>query len=143
MPYFLPISRVPYAPYLHIRCTLTSLPNPPTLPYSCPQEPEAECRHAHWGFNCLPPIRSRETQPAEFTANWPPGIGAWKLVRGCKQNHMGGGGGCPQCRMSILRNGNAPCHYLSKWHVNKKNIKIMYDSNIVSDVDNLHAACWF
>ena len=33
---------------------------------------------------------------------------------------MGGGGGGPQCRLSILRNGNVPCHYFLDFLVDFK-----------------------
>ena len=32
----------------------------------------------------------------------------------------GGGGGGPQCRLSILRNGNVPCHFFRNVPVNSK-----------------------
>ena len=123
-----------------------AVPLPPFPIHQPSHTPAHRNRKQSVGMRTGASIACRQSEAGKHNPPNSPPTGRRALVRGSwcgGANKTTGGGGCPQCRMSILRNGNAPCHYLSKWHVNKKNIKIMYDSNIVSDVDNLHAACWF
>ena len=44
---------------------------------------------------------------------------------------LDGGGGGPQCRMSILRNGNGPCGYFCNFHVGLKIVQCLL-SNLIN-----------
>ena len=64
----------------------------------------------------------------------------------------GGGGGGGQCRLSILRNGNVPCHHSLDFPVDFKIAKCRLSNlrkgpchvgNICAHVDKLHVTCRF
>ena len=59
------------------------------------------------------------------------GGGPWKLCVGIPMGPLMGG---PQCRLSILRNGNVPCHYFRNFPVNfkifQRRLSILRNGNV-------------